>query len=151
MWTASEIGAMATDLAELLGAGIGFHLLLHIPLFTGTLLAAAATCAMPQLQRYGFRAVEALVAVLVGIIGASYLAETVLARPDWGQIAYHAVVPWLGDSGSVLLAVGIVGATVMPHVIYLHSNLTQHRIVPVRQPDVAKLPSRLRRQSCFNE
>ncbi len=139
MWMASEIGAMATDLAELLGAGIGFRLLFHIPLLAGTLLAGAATCAMLQLQRYGFRAVEALVAVLVGIIGASYLAETVFSRPDWSQIAYHAVVPWLGDSDSVLLAVGIVGATVMPHVIYLHSSLTQDRIAPLRLTDVAKL------------
>jgi len=139
MWMASEIGAMATDLAELLGAGIGLRLLFHISLLTGTLLAGAATCAMLQLQRYGFRAVEALVAVLVGIIGASYLAETVFSRPDWSQIAYHAVVPWLGDFDSVLLAVGIVGATVMPHVIYLHSSLTQDRIAPLRLTDVAKL------------
>jgi manganese transport protein len=139
MWMASEIGAMATDLAELLGAGIGFRLLFHMSLLAGTLLAGAATCIMLQLQRYGFRAVEALVAVLVSIIGASYLAETLLARPDWSEIAYHAVVPWLGDSDSVLLAVGIVGATVMPHVIYLHSSLTQARIVPLRLTDVAKL------------
>jgi manganese transport protein len=139
MWVASEIGAMATDLAELLGAGIGFRLLFPMSLLAGTLLAAAATCVMLQLQRYGFRAVEALVAVLVSIIGASYLAETLLARPDWSEIAYHAVVPWLGDSDSVLLAVGIVGATVMPHVIYLHSSLTQARIVPLRLTDAAKL------------
>jgi len=139
MWMASEIGAMATDLAELLGAGIGFQLLFSVSLLTGTLLAAAATCAMLRLQRYGFRAIEALVAALVIIIGASYLAETVLARPDWGQVAYHAVVPWLGDSGSRLLAVCIIGATVMPHVIYLHSGLTQNRIVPRRLADVAKL------------
>jgi manganese transport protein len=139
MWIASEIGAIATDLAELLGAGIGFQLLFHISLLAGTLLAGAATCAMLRLQRYGFRAIEALVALLVVIIGASYLTETVLARPDLGQIAYHSVVPWLGDSDSVLLAVGIIGATVMPHVIYLHSSLTQNRIVPLRLGDVAKL------------
>lgn len=139
MWMVSEIGAMATDLAELLGAAIGFRLLFHISLLAGTLLAGAVTCIMLQLQRYGFRAIEALVVVLVGIIGASYLAETLLTRPDWGQIVYHAVVPWLGGSDSVLLAVGIVGATVMPHVIYLHSSLTQNRIVPRRRGDVAKL------------
>lgn len=139
MWITSEIGAMATDLAELLGAGIGFQLLFRVSLLSGTLLASAATCAMLQLQRYGFRAIEALIAALVVIIGASYLAETVLAGPDWGQIAYHAAVPWLGDSDSILLAVGIVGATVMPHVIYLHSGLTQNRIVPLRLGDVAKL------------
>src|SRR5258708_9840989 len=138
MWAASEIGAMATDLAELLGAGIGFRLLFHMSLLAGTLLAGAATCIMLQLQRYGFRAVEALVAVLVSIIGASYLAETLLARPDWSEIAYHAVVPWLGDSDSVLLAVGIVGATVMPHVIFLHSRLTPFALVPPRLPALSK-------------
>jgi manganese transport protein len=139
MWVASEIGAMATDLAELLGAGIGFCLLFHISLLMGTLLAGAVTCGMLLSQRCGFRTVETLVTVLVAIIGASYLAETLLARPDWTEVAYHAVVPWLGDSDSVLLAVGIVGATVMPHVIYLHSSLTQDRIVPRRLGDVAKL------------
>jgi manganese transport protein len=93
---------------------------------------------MLQLQRYGLRTLEAVVAVLVGVIGASYLAETVLAPPDWGQVAYHSVVPWLADSDSVLLAVGIIGATIMPHVIYLHSSLTQRRVLSGRRHDVAK-------------
>jgi manganese transport protein len=138
-WLASEVGAMATELAELLGAGIGFSLLLGVPLLAGTLIAAAATFAMLLLQRCGFRAIEALIAAFVGVVGAAYLVEILFARPDWGAVAYHAVVPWLGGPDAVLLAAGIIGATVMPHVIYLHSSLTQDRIQPLRPGDRAKL------------
>jgi manganese transport protein len=129
MWIAAETGAMATDLAEFLGAAVGFNLLFHIPLLLAGLLTAVCTFAILGLQRYGFRPLEAVIATLVGVIALSYLVETLLAKPDWGQIAYHSVVPWV-SSDSLLLVVGIVGATVMPHVIYLHSSLTQHRIVP---------------------
>jgi manganese transport protein len=128
MWIVAEVGAMATDLAEFLGATIGFNILLHIPLLPAALLTGLCTFAILAMQRFGFRPFEAVIGVLVGVIAVSYLVETVLAKPDWGQVAYHSVVPWLsGDS--MLLVVGIVGATVMPHVIYLHSSLTQQRIV----------------------
>ncbi len=127
MWVASEFAAMATDLAELLGAGIGVQLLFHIPLLAGTIVAGVATYATLLLQRWGLRIIEAAVAALVGVVCAGYLVETILAAPDWGAVAYHAAVPWLGGSDSVLMAAGIVGATVMPHAIYLHSGLTQDR------------------------
>lgn len=128
MWIVAEVGAMATDLAEFLGATIGFNILLHVPLLPAALLTGLCTFVILGLQRFGFRPFEAVIGVLVGVIAASYVIETVLARPDWGRVAYHSVVPWLsGDS--MLLVVGIVGATVMPHVIYLHSSLTQNRIV----------------------
>jgi len=129
MWVVSEIGAMATDLAEVLGAAIGLALLFHIPLIYGAIITGLVTFAILTLQSKGFRQVEALIASLVGVIALCYIAETIFARPDWGQIAYHAVVPWLGGSTAVLLAVSIIGATVMPHAIYLHSSLTQDRIV----------------------
>lgn len=136
MWIVAEIGAMATDLAEFLGATIGFNILLHIPLLAAALLTGLCTFAILGVQRFGFRPLEAVIGVLVGVIAASYVIETVLARPDWGQVAYHSVVPWLsGDS--MLLVVGIVGATVMPHVIYLHSSLTQRRVVG-RNPEEAR-------------
>jgi manganese transport protein len=125
MWVVSEIGAMATDLAELLGAGIGIGLLFHVPLLPATIIAGLATYATLLLQRWGLRLVEAVVAALVGVVCAAYVAETILAAPDWGAIAYHSMVPWLGGSDSTLMAAGIVGATVMPHAIYLHSGLTQ--------------------------
>lgn len=127
MWIAAEIGAMATDLAEFLGASIALELLLHVPLLTGTLITGVVTYAALLLERHGFRVIEALIAALIGVIGISYLVETILARPDWSQVAYHSVVPWLGGSDSVILAAGIVGATVMPHALYLHGSLTQAR------------------------
>jgi len=130
MWIVSEFGAMATDLAEFLGAIIGFYLLFHIPMLIGAILTGIITYLVLALHRYGFRTMETLIGSLVGVIAVCYVVETVLSKPDWHQVLYHSVVPWLGSSSSVLLAVGIVGATVMPHTIYLHSALTQDRIVP---------------------
>lgn len=130
LWVAAEIAAMATDLAEFLGAAIGFNLLLHVPLLVAGLLTGAATFAILTLQRFGFRPFEAIIAVLIAVIAGSYLIETILAKPNWGQVAYHTFVPQLAGRDSLMLAVGILGATVMPHVIYLHSALTQHRIRP---------------------
>jgi manganese transport protein len=130
MWIAAEIGAMATDLAEFLGASIAFELLLHASLLTGTLMTGAATYAVLLLQGKGLRLVEAVIAALIGVIGVSYVAETLLAHPDWHQIAYHSLVPWLGGGNSALLAAGIVGATIMPHAIYLHGSLAQARRLP---------------------
>lgn len=128
MWGLSEIIAMATDLAEFLGAAIGFNLLFHIPLLAAGVLTGITTFIILGLQRNGFRPLEAVITALVGVVAASYLIETFLDRPDWGQIAYHSVMPQFGGTESILLAVGILGATVMPHVIFLHSSLTQHRI-----------------------
>ncbi len=133
MWVLMEIVAMATDLAEFLGAAVGFNLLFGIPLLTAGIITAVVTFLILGLERYGFRPVEAVITVLVGVVAASYLIETVLDRPHWGNVLYHAVVPQFAGAESVLLATGILGATVMPHAIYLHSALTQGRIV-VRDP-----------------
>src|SRR5438270_1642778 len=130
MWVVSEIGAMATDLAEFLGGAIGLSLLLGMPLLLGMVITGIATYAILTLQRGGFRPIELLIGGLVGVIGASYLVELFIAPPDWSAAAFHAVVPRLDDGEAVLLAVGIVGATVMPHAIYLHSGLTQDRVLP---------------------
>src|SRR3981189_3687126 len=130
MWVASEIGAMATDLAEFLGGAIGLSLLLGLPLLTGMVITGIATYAILTLQRGGFRPIELLIGGLVGVIGASYLVELLIAPPDWSAAALHAVMPHLDSGEAVLLAVGIVGATVMPHAIYLHSGLTQDRVLP---------------------
>jgi manganese transport protein len=128
MWVVSEIAAMATDLAELLGAAIGLSLLFGLPLLMSVALAAALSYAMLMMQRYGFRPLEILIAGFVAIVGTSYLTELVIAPPDWQLVAFHAIVPQLRDGGAVILAVGIVGATVMPHAVFLHSSLTQERI-----------------------
>jgi manganese transport protein len=138
MWVVSEVGAMATDLAEFLGASLGLNLLLHIPLLPATFMTGVATYAILMLQRHGARPIEALIAALVGVIAVSYLIETFIVKPDWGQVAYHSVVPWLGK-GSVLISVGIIGATVMPHVVYLHSALTQDRIVPRSEAEAKRI------------
>jgi manganese transport protein len=128
LWIVAEIGAMATDLAEFLGAAVGLNLLFHMPLLLAGLITGAATFAILALQRFGFRPLEIIIAVLVSVIAVSYLLETILARPDWGQVAFHAVTPQFAGASSLLLAVGILGATVMPHVIYLHSALTSDRV-----------------------
>ena len=129
MWVLMEIVAMATDLAEFLGAALGFQLLFGIPLWVGGLLTACTTIVILGLERYGFRPLEAVITALVGVVGVCYVIETILDRPDWGDVLRHAVTPGFAGGESVLLATGILGATVMPHVIFLHSALTQNRIV----------------------
>jgi len=129
MWVLMEAVAMATDLAEFLGAAIGFNLLFGIPLWAAGLLTALATFIILSLQVRGFRALEAVITAMLGVIVLCYLVETILDKPDWKTLAYHAVVPQFSGAESVLLAAGILGATVMPHVIFLHSSLTQDRIV----------------------
>ena len=129
MWLASEIAAMATELAELLGASLGLTLLCGIPLLASILLVGIATYAVLRLQRSGFRSVEILIGCCVGVIIVSYLIELVIAPPHWGAVAAGVLVPRLHGAGSITLAVGIVGATVMPHALYLHSGLTQARLL----------------------
>jgi manganese transport protein len=130
LWIQAEVIAMATDLAEFLGAAVGIHLLLDVPLFPAAVITGVITFAILGLQRYGFRPLEAVITAFVFVIGICYLGELWFAHPPLGEVASHAVVPGFAGNESVLLAVGILGATVMPHVIYLHSALTQQRIVP---------------------
>jgi manganese transport protein len=139
LWIQAEAIAMATDLAEFLGAAIGFHLLFGIPLFQAAVITGATTFAILGLQRWGFRPLEAVITAFVGVIAACYVAELWFAHPPLGEVATHAVVPQFNGSESVLLAVGILGATVMPHVIYLHSALTQNRIVPRDDAEARRL------------
>src|ERR1700735_4378296 len=131
MWIVSEIGAMATDLAEFLGGALGLSLLFHLPLFAGMVVTAVVGYGLLMFQGYGFRPLELIIGTIVGVICLCYLLEMFIAPVDWASAAYHLVTPQLADSGAIVLAVGIIGATVMPHAIYLHSGLTQAR-VPVR-------------------
>ncbi len=139
LWIQAEAIAMATDLAEFLGAAIGFHLLLGIALFPAAVLTGVAAFAILGLQRWGFRPLEAMIAAIVGVIGFCYLAELFFANPPLGTVGKHAVLPEFHGNESVLLAVGILGATVMPHVIYLHSALMQNRIVPESDAEARRL------------
>jgi manganese transport protein len=150
MWILMEVVAMATDLAEFLGAALGIYLLfpglfhsigswigwpdLLVPAF----LMGGLALVVLLLEHRGFRPVEALITGLVGVIAGCYVIETILDQPAWGAVAFHSVVPQFADANSVLLATGILGATVMPHAIFLHSGLTQGRIV-------SKKPAQLKR------
>jgi manganese transport protein len=129
LWIQAEVVAMATDIAEFMGAAIGLNLLFGIPLFPAALLTAVAAFGILALQAKGFRRLEAVIAAFIGVIVVAFSLQVVMADPDPSGIAHGLLVPGFDDSESVLLAVGILGATVMPHVIYLHSALTQHRLV----------------------
>jgi manganese transport protein len=128
MWVASEIAAMATDLAETVGASIGLSLLLGLPMLTCLGLTLVLTWGLLTLQSFGFRPIELIIAGFVGLIGLCYLVELGISPPDWRLFAWHTVVPEIQDAGALTLAVGIVGATVMPHAIYLHSALMPGRM-----------------------
>jgi manganese transport protein len=138
MWVIMEIVAMSTDLAEFLGAALGFQLLMGVPLFIGALLTGVATILILGLERFGFRPLEAVISAMVAMIALCYLAETFIVQPDWGLVLHNTFVPRFAGPESVYLACGILGATVMPHAIFLHSALMQGRIV-VR--DQARLKS----------
>ena len=129
LWLQAEVVAMATDIAEVVGAALGLNLLFGIPLFAAGVLAGAGAFAILALQRMGFRRLEAGITALVGVVVASFVIELFDAKPDAGETIRHLLVPGFAGTESILLATGIIGATVMPHVVYLHSALTQRRIV----------------------
>src|SRR5258708_7490639 len=127
MWVVSEIAAMATDLAEFLGGAIGLSLLFGMPLIAGMVLTAIATYGILMFEILGFRPIERSMGCMAGLSGRCYLVEMFIEPVDWTAAAVHAVVPQIADAGALLLAVGIIGAPVMPHAVYLHSGLTQAR------------------------
>ena len=130
MWVMMEFMAMATDLAEFLGAALGFNLLFHIPLLLAGVLTAITTFIILSLERRGFRPLEAVITGFVGVIAACATSS----RHSWiarrlTKSSFTRLVPQFSGTESILLATGILGATVMPHVIFLHSALTQGRVV----------------------
>ena len=127
LWIVSEVAAMATDLAEFLGGAIGLSLLLHIPLIAGMGVTAVLTYGILMFEGRGFRPIELIIGALVAAIALCYLVEMFIAPIDWAAAGLGSVVPRLPDAGAVTIAVGIVGATIMPHAIFLHSGLTQNR------------------------
>jgi manganese transport protein len=136
MWGISEIAAMATDLAEFLGGAIALALLLHLPLLMGMAVTGLVTYAILMAEKQGFRPIELIIGGLIGAIALSYVIELLIVHVAWGAAAHGTFVPQLHGSGALSVAVGIIGATVMPHAIYLHSGLTQNR-APTRN-DVAR-------------
>ncbi|MGB8213587.1 MAG: Nramp family divalent metal transporter [Anaerolineales bacterium] len=137
MWVLMELVAMATDLAEFLGAAVALNLLFGLPLWIAGLLTAIITFVILSLERYGFRPLEAVITGFLAVIAIGYIIEMFISHLDWPAIAYSSFVPHFSNSESVLLGAGILGATVMPHAIFLHSALTQGRVV-VKKPEQLK-------------
>jgi manganese transport protein len=142
MWVISEVAAMATDLAEFLGGAIGLSLLFSIPLLYGMVVTGFIVYGILMFERFGFRPVELIIGNLVAIIALCYLIEMFIAPVDWRSAALHTVLPEIADGEALLLAVGIIGATVMPHAVYLHSGLTQGRI-PTRDDGEKRMVVRI--------
>ncbi len=138
LWLQAEAIAMATDLAEFIGAAIGLNILFGIPLFPAALITSVAAFAILALQARGFRRLEAVIAAFIGVIVVAFAAQVFLADPNRSDVV-HGFVPGFEGSESVLLAVGILGATVMPHVIYLHSALTQHRVIGATEEEKRRI------------
>ena len=130
LWIVMEVGAMASDLTGFIGATVGFNLLFGIPLWTAGLLTGVAAFMILGLERYGFRSFETTIAAFVGIISVCYLVELTLVKPPWGQVVAHTFIPQFEGPESIVLAAGILGATVTPYAVILHSALTQDRVVP---------------------
>ena len=129
LWIQAEIVAAACDVAEVVGAALGLNLLFGIPLFPAGLLAGAGAFAILGLQQRGFRRLEAVIVGMVGVVVLAFAFEIFNSKADGGEVLKHLFTPGFAGTESILLATGIIGATVMPHVIYLHSALTQRRIV----------------------
>jgi manganese transport protein len=121
---------MATDLAEFLGGAIGLSLLFHLPLLVGMVITGIVTYALLLLEGMGYRRLELAIGALVGVVGLSYLVELFVAPVGWAALGQQIFVPNLPDSAAVAIAVGIIGATVMPHALFLHSGLTERRARP---------------------
>jgi manganese transport protein len=139
MWMVSEVAAMATDLAEFLGGAVGLSILFHLPLLAGMVVTGIVTYGVLSLEKRGFRPMELLIGALVAVIGICYLIEMFIAPIDWRVAMVHSVLPQIPDAAALTITVGIIGATVMPHAIYLHSGLTQSRAAPRDDAERRKL------------
>lgn len=139
MWAVSEVAAMATDLAEFLGGAIGLALLFNLPLIWGMAVTAVITYGILIFERHGFRTMELIIGTMVAIIGLCYFVELLIAPVDWEAAASGLVTPVLPDTTALTIAVGIIGATVMPHAIFLHSGLTQGRVAVRHESDRRKV------------
>ncbi len=131
LWVQAEVMAMSTDIAEFLGAALGLNLLFHVPLLVAGVMTGFIAFGILELQRHGFRRFEIAITALLGIIFLGFLYETLKIGPSASGIAQSFLPPRLGSSEALYISVGIIGATVMPHAIYLHSALTKGRM-PVR-------------------
>lgn len=139
MWGVSEVAAMATDLAEFLGGALALSLLFHMPLLVGMGITAIITYALLMVEKRGFRPIELMIGGLVAVIALCYLVEMFIVPVDWAAAGLGMITPQLPDAQALTISVGIIGATVMPHAIFLHSGLTQHRTHAKNQGERRKL------------
>lgn len=139
MWIVSEAAAMATDLAEFTGGALGVSLLFHIRLAPAMIVTGGVTWGVLLFEARGFRPLECFIAALVGIMGFAWLAELFVTPVSWRAVALHGATPMLPDANALTLAVGIVGATVMPHALFLHSGLMPDRVVARTERERRKL------------
>ena len=139
MWIVSEIAAMATDLAEFLGGAIGLSLLFGMPLLAGMAVTAVVTYGILLFDGRGFRPMELIIGALVSVIGICYVIEMFIAPVDWAAAGLGVITPSMPDAAALTISVGIIGATVMPHALYLHSGLTQHRATARNDTERKKL------------
>ena len=137
-WVVAELAAMATDLAEFLGGTLGFYLLFNIPMAYSGIITAVLTFLIVYMSKYGQKVVELIISILVAVICISYTIELFFSKPDFALAGYHALIPSLPNGEAVLIAVGMLGATVMPHVIYLHSQLVLYRNKDLTNEDKKK-------------
>ncbi|MFA1711969.1 Nramp family divalent metal transporter [Peribacillus frigoritolerans] len=131
LWIQAEAVIMATDLAEFIGAALGIYLLFDLPLITSAIIAAIGSFAILEIQRRGYRTFEALITVMIFVVVIAFGAQVFYAKPDTSAVVLGLFTPKFEGVDSILLSAGMLGATVMPHAIYLHSSLTQRRIVGV--------------------
>ena len=131
LWVQAEVVAISTDLAEFVGAAIGLNLLFGVPLFVAGLITAVIAFAVLALEQQGYRRFELAIVALLGLVALGFLYDLIAAGDQSASGIAAGLVPSFDGQGSVVLAIGIIGATVMPHVVYLHSALTRARVVPV--------------------
>ncbi|WP_343311404.1 Nramp family divalent metal transporter [Bacillus atrophaeus] len=139
LWIQGELVIIATDLAEFIGAALGLYLLFGIPLLESSIIAAIGSFAILELQRRGYRSLEAGIAGMLFVVVIAFALQTFFAKPDVGSVMKGLFIPTFQGTDSVLLAAGILGATVMPHAIYLHSALTQRRVVGTTDAERKKI------------
>ncbi|NGZ77442.1 Nramp family divalent metal transporter [Saccharibacillus alkalitolerans] len=139
LWIQSELVIIATDLAEFIGAALGLYLIFGIPMLPAALITAVASFAILELQRRGFRTLETGIAGMVVAVVLAFAFQVFMAKPDMGAVTAGIFTPNFAGTQSVMLAAGILGATVMPHAIYLHSSLTQNRIVGRNEAEKKKI------------
>ena len=147
LWLTAEAAAMATDLAEFLGAALGLYILLHVPLFLAALATGVLVFLILGLHRFGHRAVELAIIALVAVVGLAYVYEVLVSRPAWGDVARGVAIPGFAGPGAILVAVGMLGATVMPHNVFLGSHVVQARR---KEADTPEKKRRLYKYALFD-